>query len=121
MADLISKVVRRKDPTNGGYSNSRSTELASHLHHQHFETGEGGGATSAQVSHIYANNDGFNDYSQGDTAGQADDRGIMKTVVTVVESAGKDRRDSLSSSTRKLNSAESTHFSHNHGDESYIV
>jgi hypothetical protein len=121
MADLISKVVRRKDPVNGGYSNSRSTELASHLHHQHFDSGEGDGTTSAQIAHIYANNDGFNDYLKGDTAGQADDRGIMKTVVTVVESANKGRKDSLSSSTRKLNSVESTDFSHNHGDENYMV
>ncbi|PQE21185.1 hypothetical protein CJF31_00010859 [Rutstroemia sp. NJR-2017a BVV2] len=120
MADLISKVVRRKDPINGGYSNSRSTELASHLHHQHFDAGEGDGTTSAQIAHIYANNDGFNDYLKGDTAGQADDRGIMKTVVTVVESANKGRKDSLSSSTRKLNSVESTEFSHNHGDETYM-
>ncbi|PQE28452.1 hypothetical protein CJF30_00008164 [Rutstroemia sp. NJR-2017a BBW] len=120
MADLISKVVRRKDPTNGGYSNSRSTELQSHLHHQHFDSGEGDGTTSAQIAHIYANNDGFNDYSKGDTAGQADDRGIMKTVVTVVESANKGRKDSLSSSTRKLNSVESTEFSHSHGDETYM-
>ncbi|PQE07387.1 hypothetical protein CJF32_00005271 [Rutstroemia sp. NJR-2017a WRK4] len=120
MADLISKVVRRKDPVNGGYSNSRSTELQSHLHHQNFDSGEGDGATSTQVAHIYANNDGFNDYSKGDTTGQADDRGIMKTVVTVVESANKSRKDSLSSSTRKLNSAESTEFSHSHGDETYM-
>ncbi|KAM3088240.1 hypothetical protein ACMFMG_002294 [Clarireedia jacksonii] len=124
MANLISKITRRKQAINTVNPDSYPTEFTSSSNNQHFESGEGVSSKPGQVSHIYANNGSFNQSANGDMAAPGDDGAIRKTVVTVVRSANKDRSDSLSSSTMELNAVEATDTTdsyHNHRDESYIV
>ncbi|KAF2269535.1 hypothetical protein CC78DRAFT_604253 [Lojkania enalia] len=102
MADLISKIVSKKDRTDPLYSNSNShpTELTSHT-----RTGKNPHVTSV----IHSN------YKAGATKGDPDEisldsqerghAGIMKTVATTVvmdERSENERRGSMSSSTVQL-------------------
>lgn len=124
MADLISKIVRRADRIDATNSASHPTELKSYTHHQRSELEEGVFTTSAQVSHIYANGGNSNEHLDENVGAYSGDGGIMKTIVTVVKSADKDRNDSITSSTKQLNTVESIdriEVCGSHRDECYLV
>ena len=104
MADLISKIVRNQDRVDNPDSNSHPTELTSNPYNRQFDSKSGSFSFSNKVSNVCTSKAFSGGYAEeGDIGAHNQGAGIVKTVATVIETVDEEERESVSSSTRKLN------------------